>query len=682
MSSKMLQSEAVTSLKGVGPAKADALSRLGIASIGDLLCFYPYKYKDKRQAILSDQVQSGRDVLAQGELLSKQSRRISGGRVIVEARFKDEAGFLHASFFNMPFMAKSLCIGSDYVIFGKATVRNGFVGFTNPEIYPKGSSQDIRGLMPVYHACKGITSKEIAKLTYTAIESAETIPEWIDSDIVQERRICSREMMQRGLHYPSSRDAYRIARYRMIYETLLIHQLSVELSRRRLADYGESASLGAYDELEYDDFARGLGFELTKDQIDAIEDIRRDLSSDRPMNRLVQGDVGSGKTAVAEAAIVMAKRAGYQSAFMVPTEVLARQHAAKLTEDYRECGVSVALLTSSVTASERRNILKRLKDGELDCIIGTHALIQDDVEFASLGLVITDEQHRFGVKQRKSIALKGSSVNVCVMSATPIPRTLANTVYGDMDFSIIREKPKGRLPVITRAVNADSEERAYVALKAELDKGGRAYVIAPSIDSDDEELASATRLYERLSRKYSDYNVGILHGRMDRDEKENVMRRFAEGDIQVLAATVVVEVGVDVPEATIIVIENAERFGLSQLHQLRGRVGRSDVQSYCYLINHSDSETAKERIRLMTMHNDGFVLSEEDYRLRGPGDIMGTMQHGDGGSGIAELLRYTSILEAASEDARTMVSRASAERLSELEMKCGRLKTYDNSNVI
>lgn len=682
MKNKLSLKDDISSVKGVGPARAKALSALGIETIEDLIGFYPYKYKDKRHPVRPSEAEAGRDVLMTGELVHKQARRISGGRTVIEASFACEGGGFNAAFFNMAFLQKTLSIGTSYAVFGRAYARNGKVTFTNPEICREGSPGDVRGLIPVYHASKGISSNEIARLTRLVLDEAVSMPDWIDESIAAERRICTPEMAARGMHYPDDARAYKIARYRVIYEKLLLHQIFVELSRKELSAGGQSASLGDIGGLEYDSFARGLSFELTADQLAAIEDIRADLASERPMNRLIQGDVGSGKTAVAEAAIVMCIGAGYQAAYMAPTELLARQHAARLEADYRALGIEVGLLTSNTSSRERRRIMEMLADGELMCVVGTHSLIQDDVSFARLGLVITDEQHRFGVNQRKRLAQKGSCVNICVMSATPIPRTLANTVYGDMDFSIIRQKPGNRPPVITRAVDSGSSGRAYVAIGRELEKGHRAYVVAPSIDSQDEDLSSATGLYEKLRKLYGEYSVGLLHGRLDKAEKEAVMQRFARGELQVLASTVVIEVGIDVPEATVMVIENAERFGLSQLHQLRGRVGRSDVQSYCYLINHSRNETARERIRLMTMHNDGFVLSEEDYRLRGPGDITGTMQHGAPGSDVTELFAYTDILEAASQDAKVMVETAGSERLEELELRSGRINHSDNSNII
>lgn len=682
MKNKLSLKDEISSLKGVGPARAKALSELGIETVEDLIGFYPYKYKDKRRPVPPAEAEAGRDVLMTGELVHKQARRISGGRTVIEASFACEGGGFSAAFFNMAFLQKTLSIGTSYAVFGRVYARNGQVTFTNPEICREGSSGDVRGLIPVYHASKGISSNEIARLTKLVLDEEVSIPDWIDARIAALRRICTPEMAARGMHYPDDARAYKVARYRVIYEKLLLHQLFVELSRQELSAGGRSASLGDIGELGYDSFARGLAFELTSDQLAAIEDIRADLASERPMNRLIQGDVGSGKTAVAEAAIVMCIGARYQAAYMAPTELLARQHAARLETDYRALGIEVGLLTSNTSSRERRRIIEMLADGELMCVVGTHSLIQDDVSFARLGLVITDEQHRFGVNQRKRLAQKGSCVNICVMSATPIPRTLANTVYGDMDFSIIRQKPGNRPPVITRAVDSESSGRAYVAIRSELEKGHRAYVVAPSIDSQDEDLSSATGLYERLRKLYGDYSVGLLHGRLDKTEKEAVMQRFARGELQVLASTVVIEVGIDVPEATIMVIENAERFGLSQLHQLRGRVGRSDVQSYCYLVNHSRNETARERIRLMTMHNDGFILSEEDYRLRGPGDIAGTMQHGAPGSDVTELFAYTDILEAATQDAKEMVETAGSERLEELELRSGRISYADNSNII
>jgi ATP-dependent DNA helicase RecG len=400
------------------------------------------------------------------------------------------------------------------------------------------------------------------------------------------------------------------------------------------------------------------------------------------MNRLVQGDVGCGKTVVAEAAMYKCVLSGHQAAMMAPTEILARQHYERLRADFAPFGIKVCLLISGMKAAERRETLEEIASGGADIIVGTHAVIQKDVEFGDLALVVTDEQHRFGVNQRKTLVRKGRGVNVLVMSATPIPRTMAATVFGDMDFSIIRTRPEGRREIITRAFDKTSRERAYRIVRDELDKGNLAYIIAPSIDSEDEDLSSVMQLFEEIKRRYPDHRAELLHGRLGKEEKESIMEDFRSHRVHILVATVVIEVGIDVPDATVIVIENSERFGLAQLHQLRGRVGRSEKQSYCCLINYSRSETAVARAKAMAEISDGFEISEVDYRLRGPGDVMGTMQSGNYSRDILALCRYTDILEAAIQDADRIMEEPDGTDLRHVEEYMLAAAETDNSDIL
>lgn len=671
----------VLKIKGVGEKKKDKLQKLGINTVEDLLGYQPVRYKDRRNVRLADEIEAGRDGLVSGRLLSKRLRRIGGSKTVLECMMSDESCGFAVVFFNMPFMAKTLVVGETYSIFGKVTVFRDLRKFTNPEIAVSGSDSDERGYIPVYRCTSGLTSRDISKMVRNTLESIEEIDEWIDPEVVEARRICNPMYAYRNYHFPEDSHHYKVARYRFIYEQLLIYRIAICLKKLELESGNSDASLSDYASLKYDNLLDGISFRPTDDQMLAMEDIRRDLALEKPMNRLLQGDVGSGKTLVAEAAIVMAFGAGYQSAFMVPTEILASQHMTSLERDFANLGIRIALLTSSTPAADKRRILEDLRSGDIDCIVGTHALIQSNVEFDKLGLVITDEQHRFGVNQRKLISNKGDRTNILVMSATPIPRTLATTVYGDMDFSIIREKPANRLPVITRVVTESSRKRAYAALKDELTKGNKAYIVAPSIEAEDGDMQAATELFDRVKRSFKEYKVGLLHGRLDKNEKERVMQDFAFGDTDILVCTVVIEVGIDVPDATMILIENSERFGLAQLHQLRGRVGRSDLQSYCYLVNYGTSDIAKERAKLMATIDDGFVLSEEDYRLRGPGDITGTMQHGASGMTMS-LFRYTDILDAASEDAERICTNADQDEIDKLERIVSKLYISDNSDVI
>ena len=671
----------VSRIRGIGDRKRARLSSMGIETVGDLLDHFPFRYKNRSTVVSSDRLPEDRDVLAAGTLTVRRLRRISHGRSMVECSFRDDRGSFQVVFFNMPYMAKQLEIGTKYAVFGKIRRRNGAAVFTNPEITREGSADDIRGIIPVYRRVSGISVKEFTKWVRYALDCTAGEDDWLGEDIIRANSLCDEHYAYENIHFPADRHSFSAARFRLIYDRLLAYQYAVKKNRQDALMIDRDCSIPAADT---DEFIRGLDFTLTEGQAAAVRDIEEDLSSSRPMNRLVQGDVGCGKTVVAEAAIFRTVKGGYQAAFMAPTEILARQHYSRLSDDLGNYGIRCGLLVSGMKARERAELLSGLSSGKIDVLIGTHALIQDDVEFSDLALVITDEQHRFGVNQRKALAGKSGRVNVLVMSATPIPRTLAATVFGDMDFSVIRSMPSSRRKVITRVLDGSSRGRAYAAVRKEVSEGGRAYIVAPSIDSDeDSELASAEGLFEEMKKKFRGYDVGLVHGRMDRDEKERVMDDFASGRIQILVSTVVIEVGIDVPEASIIVVENSERFGLAQLHQLRGRVGRGNRQSYCFLICCSDSENAIERMRIMKEISDGFELSEEDYRLRGAGDLMGTMQHGMASGSTYDLFGYSSILEMAGKDAEKLLTGEKIETdLRELERRVSSIYAEDNSRVI
>ncbi|MBF1358685.1 MAG: ATP-dependent DNA helicase RecG, partial [Mogibacterium diversum] len=592
----MRLSDSITTIKGVGAKKQILLEAMGISTIYDLLEHKPFRYQNRLSREPFMDVPEGKDVLIGGILINKRLRSIGKGRTMLECALRDESGIFHAIFFNMPFLEKNLRLGTDYTLFGKMKWRNGAKTIVNPEMYPVNSPRDIRGIIPVYRRSAGITSNELSKLIRNVLERLDESCEWLGDELIEKNNLAPEDYAYRNIHFPESGAAYNRAKFRLIYDKLLAFQYSVLYNRRLLDEECENSKIAQVD---ISKFLESLPFSLTEGQQSAIDDIELDLMNKRAMNRLVQGDVGCGKTVVAETAIFHAVSAGWQAAFMAPTEILSRQHFARISVDLAKFGMKTALLVSGLKA-ERREILEGISSGDIDIIVGTHALIQSDVEFAKLGLVITDEQHRFGVNQRKILSEKSEAVNVLVMSATPIPRTLAATVFGDMDFSVIKSKPSNRKDIITRYATEKSRERVYANVYNEVKSGNRAYIVAPSIEENEEsDLISAEALYEELKIKFKGLKVGLIHGKLEKLEKERIMNEFADGSINVLVSTVVIEVGIDVPEATVIVIENAERFGLAQLHQLRGRVGRNDLQSFCYLICYSDSENAIARMNAM-----------------------------------------------------------------------------------
>ncbi len=636
----------VSQIKGIGPRKAEKLAKLGIHSVEDLLEHFPVRYQDRRRIIESSHLIDGKEQLAAGTLLRKTIHAYGRNRTLLTCTFADDKGSFRALFFNMPFLSNNLKQGQRYTLFGKCRFQRGLPTFNTPELHAEGAEQDVRGILPVYRCTSGITTRDFGRWMRYALDHVDFGEEWLPGSILAKRKICTADFACRNLHFPASEKDYRVAKSRCVYEKLFLHQLMTREMRRRLAEQAGDSSVPAVDPAP---FLAILPFELTEGQRQAATDIRQDLASTRPMNRLIQGDVGCGKTVVAETAMYQVSSQGGQSVLMVPTEILARQHYQKISADFEKLGIPCVLLISALKAAEKREVLSRIEDGSAHVIIGTHAVIQDAVKFRNLELVVTDEQHRFGVLQRRTLAEKSRVPNVLVMSATPIPRTMAATVYGDMDFSIIRTTPAARRKIITRTVPKAHRAKAYADVRREVENGNRAYIVAPSIEEGDTDMASAEALYEDVRKAFRTFRTALIHGRMDATEKERIMQEFARGKVQILVSTVVIEVGIDVPEATVMVIENADRFGLAQLHQLRGRVGRSARQSYCWLINYSDSENAAERLRILQETSDGFVISEEDYRLRGAGDIHGTMQHGTANL-FAELYRYENILNYVKED--------------------------------
>lgn len=647
----MQLTDKISSLKGIGPKKAEYFAAAGIETLEDFLHFFPRKYEDRRTVTSAEKLSPGKEFLFAGTVIS---RRYGGNpykkNTPLTLLVTDGTGTVEVVFFNGKYIANFFCINQEYTFFGRVTENFGRLQMVHPEFHKKGDEDDIRGIVPVYPQISGISQKEIRKLQKQLSVLYPCLSEWIPEYIVAENRLASPDFAIKNMHFPENSAKMLQGKFRLIFEELLTLETGLLYIKN---ESREDCAGPVIDGRCAQDFITGLPFELTEGQKSVWEDMKRDLASEKAMNRLIQGDVGSGKTAVAEAAMFSAAKCGFQSVMMAPTELLAKQHFESLSKDYEPYGISVGLLCSSMKTAEKRETLKRLSEGQIEILVGTHAVIQPDVIFKNLGMVITDEQHRFGVNQRSLLSKKGENPNVLVMTATPIPRTLAVILYGDLDISQIRTMPKGRKAVKTKVFHGEERGRAYSFVKKELAAGRQAYVVAPLIEESEKvDAKSAEEVYKELCTKLKGFSVALVHGAMKQEEKDFAMGEFARGAVDVLVSTVVIEVGINVPNASVMVIENSERFGLAQLHQLRGRVGRGQAQSYCFLISGKDSEIASERNRIMEETSDGFEIAEADLRLRGPGEIFGTRQHGLPEMHISDLVRHADVLEKAKNAAR------------------------------
>lgn len=620
-------------IKGVGEKRAELFRKLGISDINSLVHFYPRNYQDWSKEMRVSQCESGENACIKATLITPvKEHMVRKGMTLYKCNFTDGNTVIHVTVFNNKYLAKSLRQYEDYILFGKITKNLTSAEMSSPKIE---KAQNNIGIHPVYPATEKLNSKAIGKVIKSALDTLPEFKETLDAEIRLKYTLVSLDFAIRQIHFPDSFENLEKAKYRLIFEELLTLQLGLlKLKSRNKAE----TSLILQKDFT-DEFYTLLPFSPTGAQRRAIKECVKDMSGRFPMNRLVQGDVGSGKTAVAAGAIYSAIKNGFQCAMMAPTEILAAQHMETLSNLLSSSGIRTELLTGSTKTKDKREIKKKLIEGKIDLIVGTHALIQNDVEFKNLGLVITDEQHRFGVNQRANLAMKGQKVHTLVMSATPIPRTLALMIYGDLDISVLDELPPGRQTIRTDVVDSRYHKRIYSFVRNAVDRGEQAYIICPLVEEGETELISATEYAEKLSEtEFRGYNIGLLHGKMKASDKERVMSAFSQGDIKILVSTTVVEVGVDVPDATIMVIENAERFGLSQLHQLRGRVGRGSAKSYCVLVSDSKGETACERLSIMKKYSDGFKIADEDLKQRGPGDFFGNRQHGLPDLKIADML--------------------------------------------
>ena len=643
-------------LKGVGPARVEILNKLGLFTLNDIINYFPREHEDRGRYKNIYELQDGETAAIKVVIASNVSEtRVRRNMAIYKVIANDETGNIILTWFNQPYIKKQLRVGSEYSFYGKVKNTLGRIEMQSPVFDAGDKSKNTGKIIPIYPLTAGITQNVFRGIVETAVKSVQgnlidSLPEWIRVQY----KLDDIEKAIHNIHFPENLDEFEKARYRLAFEELLVMQLGL----LRFKEKGQEDRKGiSFDKDEkMAELLATLPYTLTGAQQRVWKEIDKDMKSEKSMNRLVQGDVGSGKTVVATMAMFKAVRNGYQAVLMAPTAILARQHYEGIQKMVSEFGIKVELLTGDVTKKNKERILEELQNGEIDMIVGTHALIEENVVFKNVGIVITDEQHRFGVRQRGILSAKGEKVDTLVMTATPIPRTLAIILYGDLDISIIDELPLGRQKIDTFAVRRNMEERVNNFIKKELTSGRQAYIVCPLVEESEvmDGVKSVVEQLDYYKEVLKDFRVEMLHGKMRPKEKDEIMAKFKAKEIDVLISTTVIEVGVDVPNATIMIIENAERFGLAQLHQLRGRVGRGKFKSYCILKFDSKSDVVKQRMEIMQKSNDGFVISEKDLELRGPGDFFGTKQHGIPEFKVANLFVDIPIMKVAQSVANTI----------------------------
>lgn len=641
-------------LKGVGPKTAERFEKLGILTLSDLLCHYPRRYLDFSKPYSIAEAPADTECVVKAEVFAKPGGRIlPGGRRMERITAGDDVSSLEITWFNNSYAAQKLELGQEYYFQGIVTGGMLRRQMVNPQVRTDAQVKS-SPFEAVYPQTEGLTSSAIAKCVRQLLPHAELLPDPLPSEMLKKYRLLSKADAVRAIHCPATEEEAFAARRRLIYEELLVLQLGIG----RMKNHGAAATGAPMKKADASPFWESLPFSPTGAQRRAVEEILTDMSGETSMNRLLQGDVGSGKTLVAAAAIWACIRAGYQAALLAPTEILASQHAENLNRLLSPFGMRVALLTGGMKAAARRTTLAAIRDDEADLIVGTHAILSEGVEFARLGLAVVDEQHRFGVRQRGLLAEKAANPHLLVMSATPIPRTLGLLMYGDLDISILDELPPGRKPVKTRCITGKKRADLYGFLDREIDSGQQVYIVCPAIeDAGGSGLNAVKSYYEDIAKAYlPDRRVGLMHGKLKPKEKAEVMDDFKSGRLDALVSTTVIEVGVDVPNATVMVIENAERYGLSALHQLRGRVGRGAAESWCFLVSDNASESVQKRLKFLCSTSDGFAVAQYDLETRGPGDFFGSRQHGLPTLQIADLMNDTRTLHAAQSEAVALLA--------------------------
>ena len=641
-------------LKGVGPKTAERFEKLGILTLSDLLCHYPRRYLDFSKPYSIAEAPADTECVVKAEVFAKPGGRIlPGGRRMERITAGDDVSSLEITWFNNPYAAQNLELGQEYYFQGIVTGGMLRRQMVNPQVRTDAQVKS-SPFEAVYPQTEGLTSSAIAKCVRQLLPHAELLPDPLPSEMLKKYRLLSKADAVRAIHCPATEEEAFAARRRLIYEELLVLQLGIG----RMKNHGAASTGAPMKKADASPFWESLSFSPTGAQRRAVEEILTDMSGETSMNRLLQGDVGSGKTLVAAAAIWACIRAGYQAALLAPTEILASQHAENLNRLLSPFGMRIALLTGGMKAAARRTTLAAIRDDEADLIVGTHAILSEGVEFARLGLAVVDEQHRFGVRQRGLLAEKAANPHLLVMSATPIPRTLGLLMYGDLDISILDELPPGRKPVKTRCITGKKRADLYGFLDREIDSGRQVYIVCPAIeDAGGSGLNAVKSYYEDIAKAYlPDRRVGLMHGKLKPKEKAEVMDDFKSGRLDALVSTTVIEVGVDVPNATVMVIENAERYGLSALHQLRGRVGRGAAESWCFLVSDNASESVQKRLKFLCSTSDGFAVAQYDLETRGPGDFFGSRQHGLPTLQIADLMNDTRTLHAAQSEAVALLA--------------------------